>query len=207
LLAQEFYGKKLGDTVKSMFEFVIHGRGGQGAKTASEILAHAALRQGKYIQAFSEYGPERTGAPVKSFVRIDDNPITLHSGIEQPAVIAVLDSSLLDTIDFGSDMTKVCVLVVNTPKPPQEIRTAYGIKKGHVYTVDCTSISVEILGQNRPNTPMLGAIVKASNDYFSKNALIEDLENKLLHKIGREMMDKNIACLKRAYDEVKGGAG
>lgn len=183
--------------MKDIYEITIIGRGGQGAKTASEVLAGTALNLGKYIQAFSEYGAERSGAPILSYIRLSDNPITLHSGVTNPDLIVVMDDSLLE-LACPTDETK---LIVNTIQAVKNIKEILNFD-GKVFTVDCTGISMEILGRNFPNTPTLGAIAKVMGT-IPKDKLEENLRHKLEQKIGKEAMDKNIQCLERAYNEVK----
>ena len=168
------------------------------AKTASEVLAHAALHLGKYIQAFSEYGAERSGAPILSYIRLSEKPILLHSGVNNPNLVVIFDDSLISM----ACPTKETKLVVNTVMTPKEIREELNFEGGEVYTVDSTGISVELLGRNIPNTPTLGAMAKVMGT-IPKDCLEEELRNKLQSKIGKESMDKNIDCLERAYNEVK----
>lgn len=186
--------------MEDIYEITIIGRGGQGAKTASEVLAMAALQLGKHIQAFSEYGAERSGAPIVSYVRISDKPISIHTTITHPNLIVVLD----DTLIHMACPTPNSKLIVNTTKSAAEVRKELSYNEGKVYTVDCTGISVKILGRNRPNTPTLGAIVKII-ELLPKESVEQQLRNKLEKKIGKEIMDKNIECLNQAYNEIKEG--
>lgn len=185
--------------MKDIYEIIIIGRGGQGAKTASEVLAGTALHMGKYIQAFSEYGAERSGAPILSYIRISDKQIELHSGVTNPDLIVVMDDSLIE-LACPTGHTK---LIVNTVKPVENIREVLGFQ-GKVFTVDCTGISVEIIGRNIPNTPTLGAIAKVMGN-IPKDKLEEQLRHKLEEKIGKQAMDKNVQCLERAFNEVTEG--
>ncbi len=182
--------------MEDIFEIIIIGRGGQGAKTASEVLAIAALNQGKYIQAFSEYGAERSGAPIISFIRISEKPITIHTSILDPNLVVVMDETLLSMINEHSEK-----LIVNTIRSPEDIKLCTDYK-GKIFTADCTGISVEVLGRNIPNTPTLGAVLKAT-DLLPKECVEQELRNKLEKKIGKEAMDKNIECFNRAYNELK----
>ena len=186
--------------MKDIYEITIIGRGGQGAKTASEVLAGAALHLGKYIQAFSEYGAERSGAPILSYIRISDKPITIHSGITNPDLIVVMDSSLIDMACPPPNSK----LIVNTLQTPQQIRQQLNFKTGNVYTVDCTGISVETIGANIPNTPTIGAIVRVISA-IPRDKIEDELRQKLENKIGKEAMDKNIKCIERAFNELKEG--
>jgi pyruvate ferredoxin oxidoreductase gamma subunit len=182
-----------------------HGRGGQGAKTAALLFADSALSLGKYIQAFPEYGPERMGAPVQSFNRLSDSPITLHSGITHPQIVLVLDPTLMATVDISKGLPKDGMLVVNTSKSPQEIRSEIGLKDAKIFTVDASAIAKDKIGRNIPNTPMLGALVKVSG-LLDFNQMLEDTEKKLKKKFSHklEVVAGNLEAIKAAYSSVKG---
>jgi len=190
--------------LKDLFEVRWHGRGGQGAKTAAQFLAEAALEAGKNIQAFPEYGPERAGAPIRSYTRISDNPINIHSSVTNPEVVVVIDPTLLDVVDVTEGLDDDGVLVVNSPQGPDEIRKKTGYKKGKVGTCDATKISLEILGIPMPNTPMLGGLLKAKA-IVEVDAVIEQVRKKFMKKIGREKTEANIKAINRAYNEIKIG--
>ena len=143
-----------------MIEVRWHGRGGQGAKTAALLFAEAVLATGKYIQAFPEYGPERMGAPVQSFNRISDEPITIHSGITNPQYVVILDPSLMDCVNVTEGIGDTGKVIVNTTFSAEEIAKQLMVKPEQVYVVDASKIAVETIGRNIPNTPMLGALVK-----------------------------------------------
>lgn len=187
-----------------MIEVRWHGRGGQGAKTAAQFLAEAALDAGKYIQAFPEYGPERAGAPIKAYTRINDDPITIHCSVTNPEVVAVIDPTLLETIDVTDGLGDDGVLLVNSPEGPKAIREKLNFHKGTVATVDATKISLETLGIPMPNTPMLGALIKV-RPLVTLEALIGKIKHKFLKKIGEEKTNANIEGIKRAYKEAKVG--
>ncbi len=191
--------------MKDMFEVRWHGRGGQGAKTAALLFGDAALATGKYIQAFPEYGPERMGAPVQSFNRISSTPIRIHSGIENPDVVLVLDVTLVGQVDVtkGMDPEKG-VLIVNTPLSPEQIKEKLGYT-GRVCTVDASAISIETIGRNIPNTPMIGALVKITG-ILKIEELLEDTKKKLAVKFRNrpEVIEGNLQAIERAYNEVKG---
>lgn len=148
-----------------MIEIRWHGRGGQGAKTASLLLADAAFNTGKYIQGFPEYGPERMGAPITAYNRISDAPITIHSNIYEPDYVVVVDDTLLDSVDVTAGLKTDGGIVINTTKGAEEIKSKLKNYKGEVYTIDARKISLETLGKYFPNTPMLAAIVKVSRRY------------------------------------------
>src|SRR3989338_2544561 len=165
----------------STVEIRWHGRGGQGAKTAALLFADAAMSLGKNIQAFPEYGPERMGAPVASFNRLSDKPITLHCSITNPSIVLVLDSSLMATVDVTAGLPGDGALIVNTSLSAQEIRKQLNLKGGRVYTVDASKISKETIGREIPNTPMLGALVKVSG-LLEFAEVVKDMEIKLKKK-------------------------
>jgi len=179
-----------------------HGRGGQGAKTASLLLAESALEEGKYVQGFPEYGPERMGAPMQSFTRISQAPISLHSHVRTPDAVVVLDSTLLDTVDVTLGLREKGVILVNSPETSQAMRRKLGLNKGKVFTVDATSISMEILGKNLPNIPMLGALIKVTS-LLGLDTVISSIEHKFGKKFSSRVIEGNIEAIKKAYEEVK----
>lgn len=191
--------------MKDLTEIRWHGRGGQGAKTASLLLADAALASGKYIQAFPEYGPERMGAPVASFNRISSIPISLHSGVTNPRIVIVLDPTLMDSVDVTDGMPSDGTLLVNTEKSPADIKSQFSIASGiKVCTVDASMISTETIGRDIPNTPMLGALIKATGILDFKE-MIDDTRKKLEKKFKTkpEVIEGNLKAIERAYNEVK----
>lgn len=186
----------------AMIEIRWHGRGGQGAKTASQFLGEAALDTGKFIQSFPEYGPERAGAPMKAFNRIDDKNITIHSSVTNPEIVVVIDPTLVGAIDVTEGLGDDGILLVNTDKSPEEIRKQTNFTKGKVGTVDATKIALETLKLPMPNMPMLGALLKV-NALVSVDELSERVKEKFLKKIGEEKTNANLEGIKRAYNEVK----
>lgn len=184
-----------------MLEVRWHGRGGQGAKTASQFLAEAAIDTGKHIQSFPEYGPERAGAPIRAYTRIDDEPIKIHCGVTNPNVVVVIDPTLA-TKDVLEGLDQDGVLVVNTSKTPQQLKKELNITSIKVATVDATKISLEILGVPIPNTPMLGALAKVS-PIVPLDKIKESIKKKFLKKLGEEKTNANIKAVDRAYNEVR----
>ena len=185
-----------------MLEVRWHGRGGQGAKTASQFLAEAAMELGKYIQAFPEYGPERAGAPIRAFTRIDEEPITIHCSVQAPDIVIVIDPTLLESIDATEGLGEQGILLVNTPQTPKAIREKLKFNKGKVATVDATKISLETLGIPMPNTPMLGAVIKAAG-IVALEKVEEKLKKKFLKKIGEKKTMGNIESIRRAVKELQ----
>ena len=149
--------------MSNLTEIRWHGRGGQGAKTASLLLADVAFNTGKYVQGFPEYGPERMGAPITAYNRISEDQIRVHSNIYYPDYVVVVDESLLDSVDVTKGLKEDGAIVINTSKNKNEIRKKLKGFKGNIYTIDARKVSMEALGKYFPNTPMLAAIVKVSN--------------------------------------------
>lgn len=189
-----------------MIEIRWHGRGGQGAKTASLLLADIAFNTGKYIQGFPEYGPERMGAPITAYNRIDDKPIRCHSNIYEPDYVVVVDDTLLSTVDVTLGLKNDGALLINSALEESEIRKLVPNYSGKIYTVDASRISFECLGANFPNTALLSAVIKITG-IMTK----EDLEKHMLasfkHKFAKkqDVIEPNMEAVRRAYNEVKGG--
>ena len=191
--------------MSNLVEIRWHGRGGQGAKTASLLLADAAFNTGKYIQGFPEYGPERMGAPITAYNRISDERITIHSNIYEPDYVVVVDDSLLECVDVTAGLKEDGAIVINTTKTPEEVRPLLKGYKGKVCTIDAKTISIETLGAYFPNTPMLAAIVKVSG-IMPEQEFLDDMVGSFKHKFAKrpEVIDGNMAALKRALNEIKG---
>ncbi len=188
----------------NMIEIRWHGRGGQGAKTASLLLADAAFNTGKYIQGFPEYGPERMGAPITAYNRISKTPITIHSNIYEPDYVVVVDDTLLESVDVTSGLKTTGAIVINTTKSAEHLKKALKGYSGEIYTIDARKISEEALGRYFPNTPMLAAIVKVSK-IMTDDELLEDMKGSFKHKFAKkpEVIDGNMKALEMALKEVK----
>ena len=188
----------------NMIEIRWHGRGGQGAKTASLLLADAAFNTGKYIQGFPEYGPERMGAPITAYNRISNSPITIHSNIYEPDYVVVVDDTLLECVDVTSGLKETGAIVINTTKDADYLKSVLKGHNGNIYTIDARKISEESLGRYFPNTPMLAAIVKVSG-VMSDEALLEDMKGSFKHKFAKkpEVIEGNMKALEMALKEVK----
>jgi pyruvate ferredoxin oxidoreductase gamma subunit len=182
-----------------------HGRGGQGAKTASLLLADAAFNTGKYIQGFPEYGPERMGAPITAYNRISDERLTIHSNIYDPDYVVVVDDTLLISVDVTSGLKEEGAIIINTTKPPDEIKPMLKGYNGRVCTIDARTISIETLGKYFPNTPMLGAVIKVSK-IMDEKEFLNDMADSFKHKFAKkpEVVDGNMKALERSLQEVKG---
>ena len=187
-----------------LIEIRWHGRGGQGAKTASLLLADAAFNTGKYIQGFPEYGPERMGAPITAYNRISDKPITIHSNIYEPDYVVVVDDTLLETVPVTSGLKNTGAIVINTTKNAEEIKELLKGYEGKVYKIDARKISEEALGRYFPNTPMLAAIVKVSK-VMSDEELLNDMKGSFKHKFAKkpEVIEGNMKALEMALNSVE----
>ena len=187
-----------------MIELRWHGRGGQGAKTASLLLADAALNTGKYIQGFPEYGPERMGAPITAYNRISDEPITIHSNIYEPDYVVVVDDTLLESVNVTAGLKETGAIIINTTKDDEYLKEALQGYNGEIYKIDARKVSMETLGKYFPNTPMLAAVVKVSK-IMSDEAFLEDMIGSFKHKFAKkpEVIEGNMKALEMALNEVK----
>lgn len=190
--------------MENLIEIRWHGRGGQGAKTASLLLADAAFNTGKYIQGFPEYGPERMGAPITAYNRISNNPIVIHSNIYEPDYVVVVDDTLLESVDVTAGLKESGAIVINTTKDANYLKSVLKGYKGSIYTIDARKVSEEALGKYFPNTPMLAAIVKVANIMDEKDFLA-DMQGSFKHKFAKkpEVIDGNMKAIEMALSEVK----
>jgi pyruvate ferredoxin oxidoreductase gamma subunit len=179
-----------------------HSRGGQGAKTGALVLAEAAMDEGKYIQGFAEYGPERMGAPMKAYNRISSSPITVHYGITNPNVVAILDTTLIDKVDVTEGLSEDGMVVINTSESPAKMRSLLRIQGRSIFTVDASKIARDNIGRDIPNTPMLGALLKVTN-IMDVEGVIKGIRKKLGSKLRPEIVEGNVKAIKQAYEEVK----
>lgn len=182
---------------KNKYKIIIYGRGGQGAKTTAEIIAQASLLDDKFIQAFPEFGPERSGAPVRSFVIISDQEIKSHQSIENPDCVLVLDEGILDSIEVTENLINGEPLIINSKKNKAEIKQKI---KAHcnIIAIDASGIAQRIIGQNRPNTVILGKFAFVTEMVKLAN-VIAVFREKYGQKIGQEMTEKNIQAIEVAY--------
>ena len=187
-----------------LIEIRWHGRGGQGAKTASLLLADAAFNTGKYIQGFPEYGPERMGAPITAYNRISSEPITVHSNIYEPDYVVVVDDTLLESVDVTAGLKETGAIVINTTKDDEYIKKSLNGYSGDIYKIDARTVSMETLGKYFPNTPMLAAIVKVSN-IMSEEEFLNDMIGSFKHKFAKkpEVIEGNMKALELALKSVK----
>ena len=190
--------------MKNGIEIRWHGRGGQGAKTAALLLADVAFKTGKHVQGFPEYGPERMGAPITAYNRISSDVIRVHSNIYDPDFVAVVDETLLHTVDVTAGLKKEGAIIVNTAKSKEEIMPQLNGYEGRVVTIDARTISEEALGKYFPNSPMLAAAVAVSG-VMKKDAFISEMRASYQHKFAKkpEVIDGNMQALELTYEELK----
>jgi len=184
--------------LKNITEFRWHGRGGQGSWTASEVLARTAIYEGKYIQSFPEFGPERMGAPVTAFTRISTEPIRIHCAVYKPDVVVVLDPTLLKTVPVASGINENGTIIINSFDEPAEVRKSLKTKKAKLWTIPATEIALRILGMPITNTAMLGTVARAT-----KIVSLETIKRTLKERFRPDLAEKNLAVIKEAYKEAK----
>ena len=187
----------------NIIEIRWHGRGGQGAKTASLLLADAAFNTGKYIQGFPEYGPERMGAPITAYNRISTSPIRIHSNIYEPDYVVVVDYSLLEAVDVTAGLKETGAFIINTTKNIDVLKPLLKNYKGKIYTIDARKVSEQALGKYFPNTPMLASIVKVSN-IMSEEEFLNDMKDSFKHKFAKkpEVIEGNMKALELALKDL-----
>lgn len=186
-----------------MLEIRWHARAGQGAITAAKVCAEAAMEEGKYIQAMPEYGPERSGAPIRAYNRISTTPIRLHSQVTAPHLVVVVDPTLLRTEDLLAGTDLAATLLINTAQSPGEVRERLQIRGRRIYTLDATHIALEEMGKNFPNTPLLGALARVAAE-ISLEGVKRQVRRELGKKVTPEVLDSNLRAVERGYQEVRG---
>ncbi len=180
-----------------LVEIRFHGRGGQGAVTAANILASAAVLEGKYAQAFPYFGAERRGAPVVAFARVSDEPIETHSQIENPDIVVVLDPKLFELANVTAGLKEGGVIVANhTERPPIE-----GNYK--VYCVDATKIALDmglvVSGWPVVNTVMLGALAKATG-VVKTESVVQAIKERFPGKLGEKNAEAALIAAERVHE-------
>ena len=188
-----------------MVEVRWHGRGGQGTVTAAKVFADACLSGGRHVQAFPEYGPERAGAPLRAYNRISEKELRMHCPVLNPNIVAVADATLLDAMNVAEGARADAAFVVNTSKSPKEIRAKLKATASQkVFTIDASKIALDTIGRPMPNTPMLGALTKASG-LLGLDVLIEEVKGSFGKKFAQKIIDANLAAAKRGFEEVQQG--
>lgn len=188
------------DFAKGITAFRWHGRGGQGVVTSNQMLGKAALAEGNYIQAFPEFGPERTGAPVRAFLRISKEPIQVYAQVYIPDVVVCIDPTLLEVLNPAEGLKAEGTLVLNTESDPKDIRKQFGFKGGKVVTVDASTIAMEVMGRPFTNMPTMAAAVKATG-VVAVDTVVGEVLNRYPGKVG----DLNKVAIDRAVKEAQIG--
>lgn len=190
--------------MKNGIEIRWHGRGGQGAKTAALLLADVAFKTGQNVQGFPEYGPERMGAPITAYNRISSDKIRVHSNIYHPDYVVVVDETLLDSVDVTAGLKVNGAIIINTAKSREEIEKHLKGYTGRVYTIDARKISMETLGKNFPNSPMLAATVAVS-EVMPREDFFRAMRASYQHKFAKkpEVIDGNMQALEMAFEELE----
>jgi len=178
----------------------IHGRGGQGAKLAAQLLIEAALLEGKQVQAFPEYGPERSGAPVVSYARISKKSIRTHQPVKNPGAVLVLDPSLVKVVDLKAGLDKNSILIINS-SANLKLYKKYLRFRGKAYTISASNIALKLIGRDKPNTALLGALVQIKP--IVKLASLQKVMQKYQRKLGPKVVSANIRAMEEGYKRVK----
>ncbi|MBN2187425.1 MAG: 2-oxoacid:acceptor oxidoreductase family protein [Dehalococcoidia bacterium] len=181
--------------MEEILEVRWHGRGGLGAVTSAELVASAAISEGKYAQSFPSFGPERRGAPVVAFLRISDEFIRVRTNIDEPDIVVVIDPRLLGAINVTSGLKKNGKIIINSRKSPEQLKSEFGFKWS-VASVDATTIARETIKLPITNTAMMGALEKVT-EVVKMDSLVEQLKERFGARAGA-----NIEAMKRAYDET-----
>jgi len=195
-------GTPAAEATPALTEIRWHGRGGQGAVTAAKLVAELALGQKKYFQAFPEYGPERSGAPIVAFTRVSDAPIQVYCGIEHPQIVVVLDPSLLGVVDVTKGAPDEAIVLVNSEMSPADLRKHYHLEGYHYYTIAATRIAVETIKRAIPNTPMVGALTRITG-LFPIDEVVSFLREDFSKKFPPKVVEGNITAITRSYEEVQ----
>ena len=184
-----------------MIEIRWHGRGGQGAKTAALLLADAAFETGLYVQGFPEYGPERMGAPITAFTRLDEQPIRIHSNIYEPDIVVIVDESLIGAVDVRRGLKPEGRIVVNTNRKPEKVAAGFEGFGGEIYAVDAADISIRCLGKNLPNTPLLSVVARLTG-VIDETRFFDAMGKAFLEKFPSrpELVKGNINALREAWN-------
>lgn len=184
-----------------LYEIRIHARAGQGAETTAQLIAETAFRCGRFVQAFPSYGPERTGAPMQTFVRISRAPIRIHSLVYHPDLVMVMDASLFKSESIAAGLKDRSWLVANDKRLPSELKTWLGFK-GRLATIDASPLAQAALGKNLPNMAVLAAAVRAVN-FVDANTLKQVVGEFFTKKYHEEIGRKNMALMTEAEKKIK----
>ena len=186
---------------KDTFEIIFFARGGQGAKTASELVAHAAVNEGKFVKAFPFFGPERSGAPTKMFLRISKTKLRTQEPVIDPDAVVVMDETVLGGQDVANNLDEHEVLVINSKRTSEELRKEVPHFKGKIYAIDANGIATAVIGSPNPNMALVGQLLKIT-EVVSLESAAEVFRGVFLEKIGKELTEKNILAMIAGFDEL-----
>ncbi len=179
-----------------MTQIRIHGRGGQGVVTASELIAIAAFADDLYSQAFPSFGVERTGAPIESYARIDTKPIRVREHVYNPDILIVLDASLLNVVDVAHGCEEETSIIVNTAKDKKDLKLK--LPQENIHTINATQIALDVIGKDITNTVILGAFAQKTGE-VSLSGLKKAVKQKFEDK-GKKIINKNTQAIEKAYN-------
>ncbi len=189
--------------MSEVLEIRWHGRGGQGTVTAAKVFADACLSGGRYVQAFPEYGPERSGAPLRAYNRISSKELRVHCPVLHPSIVVVADPTLLDGINVAEGTPENAIFIVNSAKDPAEIKAKIkATPSQRVFLVDATKIAMDCIGRPMPNSPLVGSLAKVSG-IVSLETILEDVKKSFGKKFAKKVIDGNLEAAKRGYEEVR----
>ena len=194
--------KSITEEPQLLTEIRWHARGGQGAVTAAKTVAELALGQGKFFQAFPEYGPERSGAPIVAFTRVSDQPIEMYCGVEHPQIVIVLDPSLFGAVDVTKGAPEDAIILVNSDMSPVDLRKRYGLQGRRLFTIDASRIAMETIHRPIPNIPMVGALTRITG-LFDIDEVVAFLEKEFGKKFPPKVVEGNLRAVIRSYEEVR----
>lgn len=186
---------------KNTFEVIFFARGGQGAKTASELVAHAAVLEGKYVKAFPFFGPERSGAPTKMFLRISDREIRTQEPVLDPDVVVVMDETVMDSEYVTGNLDKYESLLINTKSDSEAIRKKAPHFEGKIHAIDAAGTALQITGNPNPNMVLVGQLIKIS-EIVELESAAKIFRNTFTEKLGKELTEKNIVAMQAGYDAL-----
>ncbi len=183
------------------FEVRWHGRGGQGTVTGAKSLAEAVQGTGKFVIAFPEYGPERRGAPLRAFNRFADCQIRVHTPVKSPAVVIIVDPTLIGHPSLVEGLTDETIFIVNTEKSAAETKKILGLTTQKLFTVPANRISHELFKREIPNSAMMGAFAKACPNVISVDKLVEESRHIFEEILGKDLVERNLEAVKRGAIE------
>lgn len=186
---------------KDTFEIIFFARGGQGAKTASELVAHAAVNEGKFVKAFPFFGPERSGAPTKMFLRISHRQLRTQEPVTDPDAVVIMDETVVGSQDVANNLDQHEVLIINSKRNTEEIRKDVPNFKGKIYAIDANGVASRITGSSNPNMVLVGQLLKIT-EVVSMESAAEVFRGVFLEKIGKELTEKNILAMIAGFDEL-----